>query len=526
MFKIIRNVIIAVIALGLVCFALAIAPNYHLNYAKDKINLLINNSNVTMVLRADVIIENNKVYLGQADIQNFFDDYIYYEEDYNLVIANNATKIIEIKDFKNIEDTIYVSMNELDELYNIEVNYIEETKVVTIDSLDRMQQKSSVSKDADVKSLEKFLSRTIDKLNAGDEFIYISSENGYAEIRTKNGRLGYIKEDKLGQIIMVRKAKVEEKSDLKEKINLVWDNYYSVAPDREGEIIEGLNVVSPSFFDVIDIDGNIYDKTDENYIAWAKQNGYKIWPMLTNHELRIAETSVIMCDYMKRKALIENTLEMVEKYNLDGINLDFEYMYQEDVDMYSRLVIELAPRLREKGVTLSVDVTAPDGSENWSLCFDRPAIANNSDYIVFMAYDQRGSDGPVGTIAGHDWVEVSLKKFLKDIKPEKIILGIPFYTREWEEQNGELISSSTVDMKSIDYLITPDIPRVWDENLKQYYSEYELNGYTYKIWLEEEESIKAKLQLIVDNDLAGAGFWSKDREKPEIWNIIKEMLNK
>ena len=50
------------------------------------------------------------------------------------------------------------------------------------------------------------------------------------------------------------------------------------------------------------------------------------------------------------------------------------------------------------------------------------------------------------------------------------------------------------------------------------------NGVTNKIWAEDEESIKAKLSLIGEYDLAGAAFWEKDREPDSIWNVISEIL--
>ena len=82
--------------------------------------------------------------------------------------------------------------------------------------------------------------------------------------------------------------------------------------------------------------------------------------------------------------------------------------------MFSRFVIELTPRLKEIGLVTSVDVTAPDGGETWSMCFDRNVIGDAADYIVFMAYDQYGvSSTKPGTTAGYDWVKLSLNKFLK-----------------------------------------------------------------------------------------------------------------
>ena len=233
-----------------------------------------------------------------------------------------------------------------------------------------------------------------------------------------------------------------------------------------------------------------------------------------------------MRDYNLRHTLIENIVSLILKYNLDGINIDFEYMHDEDKDLFSRFIIELKPRLAEMGKELSVDVTAPDGSPEWSLCYDRNIIGEVADYIVFMAYDQNGVSSPVeGTTAGYNWVEANIKKFLgqEGVEANKIILGIPFYTRVWEEKDGK-ISSSTIDMKNIDKIVPEGASKTWDDNLKQYYIEYEKDGVTHKIWAEDEQSIKAKLSLINEYNLAGAAFWTKDREPDTIWNLVSENL--
>ena len=200
-------------------------------------------------------------------------------------------------------------------------------------------------------------------------------------------------------------------------------------------------------------------------------------------------------------------------------------MYMEDKDNYSRFLIELAPRLHELGLTLSVDVTAPDGSETWSLCFDRNVIGKVADYIIFMGYDQNGtSSTKAGTVAGADWVELNIKKFLgqEGVDKSKLILAMPFYTRLWKETDGTL-TSSVVNMRSV--TVPESTEKTWDENTKQFYIEYEKDGAIYKMWIEDEESLKAKLDLVNRYDLAGAAYWSKDRELNTVWNIIDEKLN-
>ena len=194
----------------------------------------------------------------------------------------------------------------------------------------------------------------------------------------------------------------------------------------------------------------------------------------------------------------------------------------------SRFIIELAPRLKEYGKVLSVDVTAPDGSPEWSLCYNRYKIGQVADYIIFMAYDQYGiSSTKAGTTAGADWVEVNIKKFLgqEGVKEEKLILGMPFYTRLWKENSNE-IKSDVVLMKSIETYIPQTAQKTWDDDTKQYYIEYQKNGSTYKMWLEEETSIKEKFKLMHKYNLAGAAYWQKDFESPNIWNIVKEEISK
>ena len=205
-------------------------------------------------------------------------------------------------------------------------------------------------------------------------------------------------------------------------------------------------------------------------------------------------------------------------------------MKQEDRDLYSRLVIELAPRLREKGIILSVDVTAPDGSANWSLCYDRRTLGKVADYLVFMAYDQYGvSSETPGTTAGYDWVESSLMKFLdedrENVDPDKIILAVPFYTRLWREENGTT-KSGVLSIKYLDEVVPEYAERVWDDELKQYYSKYEEDGITYELWIEDERSLTEKLSLIEKYDLAGAAYWRRGMENEDIWSTISEIVMK
>lgn len=552
--KILLKIVVVAIFLAVIFWILKVTPNYINTEITNKINLVINNSNVTKDLKKDVIIRDGVIYIAKEDISNFFDPYIYYDEKYNQIITTSETQVASIQVGSNsiinngsrvnisgtvIEenDTYYIPFSSLKNVYNVEINYIESTNTITVDSKDRKYVVADAKKEAYVKAYPTIFSRTIDKLEANETFVVVQNDenqnevvDNWVEIRTDSGKVGYIKKNNVINEFVTRDA-IEEEKQIANKISMVWDYYskYVYPPDRSGTKINGVNVVSPSFFDLIDEGkGQIYDNAGEEgkeYVNWAHSNGYKVWPMLSNNSY-IETTAEIMRDFNLRQQLIENIVSQVLKYDLDGINIDFENMHDEDKNLFSRFIIELKPRLNEIGAVLSVDVTAPDGSPEWSLCFDRNVIGDVADYIVFMAYDQNGNSSPVeGTTAGYNWVKANIEKFLgqEGVDESKLILGIPFYTRVWEEKDGK-ITSSTIDMKKIEQVIPEGASRTWDDDLKQYYVEFVEDGATNKIWVEDEESIKAKLSLISEYNLAGAAYWEKDREPESLWNVISEYL--
>ena len=551
--KLIFNIFIVLVFLVLLGGVFYLSPNYIREDYDGKTKVLINNNNVTLKMKNDVYIdENNNVFLSLADVRNYFDKYIEYDKENGSIVTTSKINIAKMSTKDNkitingqeeelnssaIEknETIYLPFSEISEkVYDVDLEYIKDTNTIIIDSLDRKQEVANTTKETKLKYKPQTLSGTLEKLDANEQVVYIEETNNWAEVRSKDGTIGYIKKEDLGNVEVAREAK-EYIDKVEGKVNLVWDYYseYAKAPDRTGETMDGVNVVSPSFFSLErGSNGEIYDNAKDDgaeYIEWAHNNNYQVWAMFSNNSLKDT-TSQILNDYEKRETMIENIMDLVEEYNLDGVNVDFENMNESDKDVYSRFLIELAPRLKKIGKTLSVDVTAPDGSETWSLCFDRNTIANVADYIVFMAYDQYGtSSNKAGTTAGYNWVEANVKKFLgqEDVDPEKIILGIPLYMRLWEEEEDGTAKPEVVNMRNMFDVLPENQVATWDEELKQYYVEYEENGKKYKMWVENEKSVGEKINLANQYNLAGIAFWEKDREtNDEFWTFVKEQLNK
>lgn len=224
--------------------------------------------------------------------------------------------------------------------------------------------------------------------------------------------------------------------------------------------------------------------------------------------------------------MINQIVSYVRTYDLDGVNVDFENINESDKDAVSRFIIELKPALQNIGAILSVDVTVPDGAPNWSLCFDRNVIGDVSDYLVVMTYDKVTKNSKkADSTAPYYWVEDNIKKIIdrEQVESNKIILGIPLYTILWKTE-GEDTKGTVISIKNIEKYIPSDAEIQWLEDSKQQYIEYTKNGATYKMWIENDDSIAQKLDLVKKYKLSGAAFWQKGYEDDNIFSIIKQKL--
>ena len=540
--------------IGIIAVLIILLPIIFLNIVKrddnkGKTQIIINNNNVTSKLKNEAYInEKDVVYMSMTDIKNYLDNYIYKDSENNQIITTygekigvlsltentiniNNTKLNILSGPENKNGEIYLPISLMSNVYNMEMTIIKDKKILVMDSLDRELIKMDASKNLKVKGKKTIFSRPVDKIKKGEKVIIIEEKDGWSKIRTTKGKIGYVKTSGLQNKVYVRN-KLEKEQQITGKVNMVWDYFseYAKAPNRNGTTIEGINVVLPTFFHLVkNSDGKIdtnMGTNGTNYISWAKQNGYKVWAMFSNNSYKDT-TSKILNSYTLRTNLINSIVRLANTYNIDGINIDFENMNKSDKEMFSRFIIELKPKLQEAGKILSVDITAIDGGDDWSECYDRNTIGNVADYVVFMGYDQYTSNSKkAGTTAGYNWIETNIKKLIEreEVKSEKIILAIPLYTRLWQEKDGKL-TSQTVSMKEIDKTLPSDAQKTWNDELKQYYTEYTKNGTTYKMWIEDEESIKAKVSLVKTYNLAGVATWEKDREKESIWQVIKEQLN-
>ena len=317
-----------------------------------------------------------------------------------------------------------------------------------------------------------------------------------------------------------------------EKINLAWQYLSQSTPDMSNvSKLAGLNVVSPTWFSLSSGSGDIDSIADVRYSNWAHKNDYQVWALVTN-DFNKDMTSEMLANPASRE-IAENTLiQYAKDYKLDGINLDFENMYIKDKDLFTQFVKELYQKTKLMGITLSVDVTVIAKNSNWSESYDRKALAKVSDYIALMAYDQYWAGSPVsGSVSQLKWVEDNLKPVLLEVPKEKLLLGMPFYTRVWKEEynanNKLVVTSKAVSMEYAEQLVAENnAAKTWDAVSGQYYATYQKDRATYKLWLEDENSIKLRVELANKYNLAGVASWKLGFEKSKIWDVIAAALNR
>ena len=265
--------------------------------------------------------------------------------------------------------------------------------------------------------------------------------------------------------------------------------------------------------------GNYESLADHGYVDKAHGMGLQVWAVLDNFnkgenvqsEILFAKTSV-------RKKLIESLMNDVEAYGLDGINLDIETIKEEAGPHYVQFIRELSVSCRKEGVILSVDNTVPAA---YSSFYNRAEQGRVADYVIIMAYDEHYAGGEAGSVASLGYVKKGIEDTLEIVPKEKFITGIPFYTRLWKEEGGETTATSMGIAAAKNWVQENGVALDWKEELGQYYGELQAENVTYRLWMEEEQSVSRKTDLIWENDLAGVACWKLGFETPELWKIVK-----
>ncbi len=509
----------------------------------------------------EAVIENEQIKLPLPLLQDWLgeDNPIHYEEDSGTLIFTTSDHVLKLKTdsltgklnqkpyelrivAEKVDGTIYIPLAPLEELYGLQANRAQGSGIVTLyhegQVIQQLQAESG--KGTAVRTTPSIKSPFLFKVKSEEKLQLWGEEKDWYLVQLEDGHLGYIKKKdaKLTtkeQIPPLEKAEpfVAWKLDGK-KINMTWEAVYQrpINPDNIGEM-QGLNVVSPTWFELVDGKGAIKGKADNNYIKWAHDRGYQVWALF-NNSFDPEMTTEALSTAESRFYMIQQLLAFAEIYKLQGINIDFENVHTKDKENFVQFIRELTPLLHEQGLVVSVDVTPKSNSEMWSLFLDRPALAKSVDFMMVMAYDEHWAASPKsGSVASLPWTEQSIKRIIEDdgVPPEKLVLSMPLYTRVWTEEKQEdgkvKVSSKAYGMDKIKSIIEEKkLTPVLDEQAGQHYVEYTEEGSLKRIWIEDDLSIAARIELVKKHRLAGVATWQRGFQTSSIWKTIDEHLQK
>lgn len=292
---------------------------------------------------------------------------------------------------------------------------------------------------------------------------------------------------------------------------LVWDqiNNYSESVAFERELVEShADVISPTVME-LNINGIVINIANPEYVQWAHDEGMAVWALVSNafnpewtHEMLIDDTLV--------DRFIAQLVTYALIYEYDGINLDFENVYLEDQQRLSDFVARLSEVLGMTDLVLSMDVTVPGGSDQWSKVYDREALGESVDYLMIMAYDEFwASSDESGPVASIPWTLEGLEATLALVDHEKVVLGIPGYMRVWKE-SGSRTESSVLSVKNRQtYLEDNGFEAAFDETLGVNYAEKRIGGVLHRVWLEDALSMGQRMTMQNDYDLPGVAVWRR-----------------
>lgn len=493
-------------------------------------------------------------YVDYEAVKSILNDRFYWDAQSNLLIYTTPTDIIQIaagsKDYTAMGKTstegyeivktdgsnTYVALDFVQKYTNLEYEFFVEPDRIVITNQWGDVQRASIRKKAKLRCLGGIKSPILRELEKNETVTILQPMEDWTGIITQDGYIGYVTNKSL---VDERTEKLERDFEEPEytsmtrdyKINLVWhqistmESNYSILYDIAS--VEGVNVISPTWFTIVSNDGDIQSMALQDYVETAHANDMEVWALIDNFSEAIDTATVL--NHTESRMKIENQLiASAIEVGFDGINVDFENVSEEAAEGYIQFIRELSVKCRKNDLVLSVDVPVP---MVFNEHYDREELGTVCDYVIIMGYDEHyaGSE-EAGSVASLNFEKNGITETLKVVPKEKIISGIPFYTRLWNtvtnSDGTKTVTSEAMGMSAgMQTLINNNIEAEWDEETCQNYAAFEgSDGSLYQIWLEDDESLEKKLELVKEHDLGGVAAWKLGLETDSVWDIIQKYV--
>lgn len=501
------------------------------------------------------LLRDGGIYLTLNTIDSVLNDEFYVDEEEQLLIYTLPEEIIRVEEgqalyYRNAEEVLlshpaflnlggvyYLSLEFTQLFSNMSYAFYENPNRVVIHHqwIDFLYYDTVIA-DAPIRVEPDIKSDILRLVPAGEKLYYIGGTGtggkSFLKVMTQDGIYGYIQNKYLGESYYdaLQSTYIEPEYThitMEEKVMLGWqqvtvpkanDNLEQLA-----ETAKEMNVVSPTWYRLADTEGNLTSLADAGYVERAHQLGLQVWALIDNFDANVS-TYDLLASSSARSALIENMMQEAAVYGFDGWNIDFETLTSATGPHYIQFIKELSVHCRKAGIVLSVDNYVPASYNDF---YDLTSQGKVVDYVIIMAYDEHYSGSKeAGSVASLNFLKKAVNDTLAKMPRERIVMAIPFYTRLWAEDESGKLSSEALTMNGAkDVLERNKVKAEWDTVTGQNYAEYKADGTTYKIWLEDTESLHERLKVIAGANVAGVAAWRLGFETEEIWPIIDAYMN-
>lgn len=554
--------IVLIIIIGGVTFGSRILEKY--SYSKERADLnayygITGSQEAAIVLQDEIVEEKARIsggicYLDMATIHKYLNDRFYVDGGEGLLLYTLPEDIVRNSIGSSVKetaqgseelgytaaiwegDTLYVALDYIKQYTNFSYQLFTDPYRIQLTTEWPSYEVASISKNTQVRVKGGVKSEILTDVQKGDQVSVLEQMETWSKVKTADSVIGYVENKRLTGIrseqpIPVTDYQEPEYTSLTRdhKINLGWhvvasaggnDTFNSVTANAGN-----LNVISPTWFKLCDNEGGYTSFASADYVQKAHDRGLEVWALIENIEYKDSISMYeILSSTTTRQKLIDSLMNDLITYGIDGINVDFEQLSMDCGEHFVEFIRELSVACRKNGKVLSVDNYVPRDFNDY---YDRKEQGIVADYVIVMGYDEHyAGSKEAGSVASIDYVEDGIAQTVKEVPAEKVINAIPFYTRIWET-TGDGISSQAVDMVTAEQFISNHgITAEWDETTCQNYGEYISGDSRYQVWLEDADSIKVKLNVMENYGIGGVAEWRLGFEKPEIWDVIGEYLDK
>ena len=501
----------------------------------DEVALVYNYS----LQKAKAIYKDGLVYVPLNWTRAILNDKFYYSDDEKLLSYALPTEIV-YANFENVDNNgkplllesdgkVYLSIETIKAYTDVWVDsYTDsEIKKVYINNtfgsyyVATIKSKSGLRLDADnwSASIENA------ELKKDENVTIVEQNEKWYKVFTQSGLMGYVKKNHLKNFIKAERQSAFVKPEytsisMDEKVVLGWHQVTTAAANSGMEKVvantSGMNVISPTWFKLSDNKGNYTSIASKDYVDAAHKKNLQVWPLIDNFSKDIS-TLKILSSSENRKNLISNLIADAKKYGFDGINIDFESLTQDNAPHFIQFIRELSVSCRNNKIVLSVDVPIP---ASYNMYYERDELAEVVDYVINMGYDEHYSGSDEGSSASIDFVKNSITDSLTEVPKEKLINAVPVYTRVWTKENDKVTSTALGMVGAATWVKENNVNLTWDEEVGQYVGQTTVGNATKYIWMEDERSMKLKMDAVKEADLAGVAVWKLGLEPKEIWDVI------